>query len=103
MQVFLRWYFVTGMLMDHSVAIIQVTVSVAAMQLDVFAAHTQVKVSAANMWVTIFVAIMQVVFSAVHYAHDCFYCNYTGDSLVIQATVSSYNFIFLSLTGSLFL
>ena len=57
----------------------QVTVSVAIMQLDV---------SAANKWVTIFIvimqmgvsaAIMQVVFSAVHYAHDCFYCNYAGD------------------------
>ena len=23
---------------------------------------------------------MQVVYSAVHYAHDCFYCNYTGES-----------------------
>ena len=23
--------------------------------------------------------IMQVVFSAVHYAHDCVYCNYAGD------------------------
>ena len=43
--------------------------------------------AAANMWVTIFVLIMQkgvsvaimhVVFSAVHYAHDCFYCNYAG-------------------------
>ena len=41
-----------------------------------------------DMWVTIFivimkmgvsVAIMQVVLSAVHYAHDCFYCNYAGD------------------------
>ena len=48
----------------------------------------QVTVSAANMWMTIFivimqmgvsVAIMQVVFSAVHYAHDCVYCNYAGD------------------------
>ena len=39
MQV-LRWYFVTGMLVDLSVAIIQVTVSVAIMQLEVFAAHT---------------------------------------------------------------
>ena len=46
-------------------------------------------VSAANMWVTIFVVIMQMVvpvaimqvrFSAVHYAHDCFYCNYAGES-----------------------
>ena len=45
--------------------------------------------SAANMWVTISVvimqmevsdAIMQVVFPAVHYAHDCFFCNYAGDS-----------------------
>ena len=48
-------------------------------------------VSAANMWVTIFVvmmqmgvpvAIMQVVFSAVHYAYDCFYCNYAGKSFL---------------------
>ena len=47
----------------------------------------QVIVSAANMWVTIFVlimqigvsvAIMQVVFSAVHYTHDRFCCNYAG-------------------------
>ena len=38
MQV-LRWYFVTGMLVDLSVAIIQVTVSVLIMQLEVFAAH----------------------------------------------------------------
>ena len=41
------------------------------------------------MWVRIFVVIMQmevsvaivqVVFAAMHYAHDCFYCNYAGDS-----------------------
>ena len=47
--------------------------------------------SAANRWVTIFtvimqmgvsVAIIQVVFSVVHYAHDCFYCNYAGDFLL---------------------
>ena len=75
----LRCYFVTGMLVDLSFAIMQVTVSVANMQLEVFAAHMQVTVSASNMWVTIFVAIMQVVFSAVHYAHDCVYCNYAGD------------------------
>ena len=25
------------------------------------------------------IAIMQVVFSAVHYTHDCFHCNYAGD------------------------
>ena len=29
------------------------------------------------------VAIMQVVFSAVDYAHESFYCNYTGDSFLI--------------------
>ena len=72
MQV-LRWYFVTGMLVDLSVVIMHVTVSVAIRQLSVFAAHTQVTVSAAIMWVTIFavimqmgvsVATMQVVFSA---------------------------------------
>ena len=79
---------VTGMLVDLSVTIMQVTVSFAVMQLEVSVAHMQVTVSAANMWVTIFVvimqmgvsvAIMQVVFSAVHYAHDCVYCNYAGD------------------------
>ena len=52
----------------------------------------QVIVSAAKMWLTIFVAIMQmrvsvaimqVVFSAVHYAHDCFYCNYAGKSFLL--------------------
>ena len=70
---------VTGMLVDLSVTIIQVTVSVAVVQF---------KVSAANMCLTVFIvvvqmgvsaAIMQVVFSAVHYAHDCVYCNYAGD------------------------
>ena len=25
------------------------------------------------------VAIMQVVFSALHYAHGCVYCNFAGD------------------------
>ena len=80
--------FLLHTLVDYSVAVMQVTVSVAVMQLEVSAAHMQVTVSAANMWVTIFivimqmgvsVAIMQVVFSAVHYAHDCVYCNYAGD------------------------
>ena len=79
---------VTGMLVDLSVAIMQVTVSVAIMQLEGSAAHMQVTVPAENMCVAIFisimkmgvsVAIMQVVFSAVHYAHDCVYCNYAGD------------------------
>ena len=82
-----------------------------------FAAFMQVKVSPANMWVTIFteimhmgnsVVIMQVVFSAVQYAHDylsllylyagdCFCCSY-----VCNVTVSSSNFIFLSLTNTHF-
>ena len=70
---------VTVMLVDLSVTVMQVTVSVAIMQLEVSAAHMQVTVSAANMWVTIFIVIMQVVFSAVHYAHDCVYCNYAVD------------------------
>ena len=60
------------------------------MQLEVSAAHVQVTVSAGNIWVTnivimqmgVSVAIMQVVFSTVHYAHDCFYCNYAGDSFI---------------------
>ena len=91
----------------------QVTVSVAIMQLEVSAAHMQVRISAENMRMTIFivimqmgisVAIMQVVFSAVHYAHDCFHCNYAGDSFFItmQVTVSSNNFTFLSLIDNLF-
>ena len=58
------------------------------MWLEVFVVLTQVRVSAGNMWVTIFMVIMQVgasvrimhvLFSAVYYAHDCFYCNYAGD------------------------
>ena len=48
----------------------------------------QVTVSAANMQVTIFIvtmkmefsAITQVVFSAVHYARDCFHCYFAGNS-----------------------
>ena len=60
-------------------------------QLEVLAGHMQVTFSATNMWMTFFtvimqmgvsVAIMQVVFSAVHYAHDCVYCNYAGDFLL---------------------
>ena len=78
----------TIMLVDLFVAITQVTVSVPIMQLEVSAVFIQVKASTANMWVTIFieimqvrisVAIMHVVFSAMHYVHDYFYCNYTGD------------------------
>ena len=74
------------MLVDLSVAIKQVTVSLDIVQLEVSGAHMQVTVSVANR-VTIFVVIMQigvsvatmqVVFSAVHYLHDCFYCNYSG-------------------------
>ena len=46
-------------------------------------------------------AIMTAVFSAVHYAHDCFYCNYAGDCLLqlcwwqLQVTILSF---FLELT-----
>ena len=67
------------------------TVSVAIMQLEVFAAHMQVTVSAGNMLVTIFIVIMQMgvsaaimqgVFPAVHYAHECFHCNYAGDTFI---------------------
>ena len=77
-----------GMLVDLSVTIMQVTVSVAVMQLEVSAAHMQVTASAANIWAIIFIVIMQmgvyvaitwVVFSALHYANDCIYCNYAGD------------------------
>ena len=94
----------TIMLEDLLVASMQVTVSVAIMQLEF---------SAINMWVTNFVeimdvggsdAILQVVFSAAHYAHDCFYCNYAGDSFYCSyvSDSSCSNFIFLSLTDTLF-
>ena len=81
--------------MDLPDANMQVTVSVAVMQLEIFAALMQVTVSAANIWVTIFIVIMQVgvsianmqvVFSAVHYAHECFCCNYAGYSYVMAVT-----------------
>ena len=61
--------FVTGMLVDLSVAIKQVTVSAGKMWLTIFIVITQTGVS---------VAIMQVVFSAVHYAQV--YCNYAEES-----------------------
>ena len=58
------------MLVDLSVAIMQVTVSLAIMWMTIFMVIMQVGV---------FLAAMLVVFSAMHYAHDCFYCNYVGD------------------------
>ena len=42
--------FVTGILSDLSVAIKQVTVSVAIIQLEGFGAHMQVTVPAAKIW-----------------------------------------------------
>ena len=52
------------------------------------------------------VAIMQVVFSAVHYADNYLYCNYTGDCSVVAmymyVTVSNGNFIIFSLTDTHF-
>ena len=111
---------VTGMLVDLSVTIMQVTVSIAVIQLEVSAAHMQVTVSAANMWVTIFIVIMQIgvsvaimkmVFSAVHYAHGCVYCNYAGNSFFYSSVGYSFKqqvsrffqvSSFLSLTDSLF-
>ena len=75
------------LLVDHFVAIMKVTASVAIMQLEVSVAFMQGKVFAANMWVTIFIetmqvgvsfAVMQVSFPTVRYAHDYFYCSYTG-------------------------
>ena len=55
----LRWYFVTGMLVDLSVAIIKVTISV-----DYF-----LLVSAANTWVTVFIVII---------VDGSLCCNYAG-------------------------
>ena len=65
--------FVTGMLVDLSVAFKQMTVSVVIMQLKVSTAHMQVTVSVANLWVTIFVELYRwELLFAVHYAHNCF-------------------------------
>ena len=105
----------TIMSVDLFVAITQVIVSVAIMQLEVSATFMKVEASAANIMVTIFieimrvgvsVAIIQVVFSAVHYAHDYFYCNDAGVTVSVVAmyvTVSISNFAFLFLTDTRFL
>ena len=59
------------------------------MQLEVSETHVQVTVSAANMRGGSFYCNYadgslccnyQVIFSAVHYAHDCFHRYYAGDS-----------------------
>ena len=93
--------FVSGILSDLSVVIKQVTVSVAIIQLEVFGASMQVTVPAGKMWFKISVAIMQVVLTAVHYAHNCFHCNYAGKSFFYSYVVPvSSNFLFL--TDSLF-
>ena len=52
--------FVTGMLVDLSVAIKQVAVSVAIIQLEISAAHMKVTVSATKMRLTNFVVILQM-------------------------------------------
>ena len=51
---------VTGMLVGLSVAVMQVTVSLAIKYLESSASHMQVTVSVANMWVTIFFVVMQI-------------------------------------------
>ena len=77
----------TIMLVNLFVPIRQVTVSIAIMELKAFMQHLCRWKFLQQICVTIFieimymgvpVAIMLVVFSAVHYAHDYFYCNYTG-------------------------
>ena len=91
MQV-LRWYFVTGMLVDLFVAIIQVTVSVEVMQLEVSAANMLVIIFVVIMQMEVSVKIMQVVFSAVRYAHDCFCCNYASESFLYSHVGDSFKF-----------
>ena len=86
----------TIMLMDLFVSVTQMTVSVTIIQLEVCAALTQVKLSATHMQVIeimhveVSVAIMQLVFSAVHYAHDYFYCNYAGDCFCCSYVCDSF-------------
>ena len=41
-----------------------------------FVTGTLVGLSVAIKQVTVSAAIVQVLFSAVHYEHECFYCNY---------------------------
>ena len=93
-----------------SVANKHVAVSVVIMQLDVSAELMEVTVSGLNVGVTIFivfmqvgvsVAIMQVLLSAMH---NCFYCKMqvTVSIIAMQMTLSSNNFMCLSLTGTHF-
>ena len=60
------------MLVDLSVAIMPVTVSVAIMQLEAYGALIQVTISTANRWATILIAIMQVGVSVANYGGGIF-------------------------------
>ena len=81
---------VTGMLVDLSLAIMQMTFW-CNYAVRSFCSTYAGDSFCSNVRVTIFlelyrcepVAIMQVVFSVVDYAHDSFYCNYAGDSFLI--------------------
>ena len=89
---------VTGMLVDLSVAIMQVTVSVVIMQLEVYEAGDRFcsKYVGGNFFIVIMqmgvsLAVMPVRFSAVHFAHDCFSCNYAGDSFFYRYVGDSFD------------
>ena len=97
------------MLVDLSVAIMHMTVSIGIIQLEV-AALMQVTVSASNIYVKILilftqvglsVAIMQVVLFTVH---SCFYYKMQVTDFVIAmfVTLLSNNFVFLSLIDTHF-
>ena len=86
------------MLVDLSVAIMQVTVSVVIMQLEVYEAGDRFcsKYVDDNFFIVIMqmgvpVAVMQVRFSAVHFTHDCFNCNYAGDSCFYRYAGDSFD------------
>ena len=87
---------VIGMLVDLSVTIMHVTVSVVMIQLEVFTAPVNSfcsKYAADNFYCNYVdgsLAVTQVVFSAVHYANECLHCNYAGDSFFYSYVCDSF-------------
>ena len=89
MQVILS---VTVMLVDLSLAIKQVTVSVANI-VSSFCSEYMGDNFYCNYAGGSLCFNMQVVFSAVHYAHDCFCCSYAGDCLCYSYVGDSLKYI----------
>ena len=88
---------VTGMLVDLSVRLCRWPFPLQLRSLKFLQHICRWPFPVADTWVTIFivvmqmgvsVAVMQVVFSTVHYAYDCVYCNYAGHSLSVTISHS---------------